>query len=36
MGDLELEAYCANNPDCGCDCMRCPAFAKNALYNLGR
>ena len=33
MDDLELEQFCENNPQCGCDCMRCPAFAANMRYN---
>ncbi len=35
MTDYELEQFCRRNPDCGCDCYRCPAFAENHYHNLG-
>lgn len=28
MTEYELDELCKKNPDCGCDCMRCPLFAK--------
>lgn len=34
MTDEELERFCAANPDCGCNCMSCPAFGSNHYYNL--
>lgn len=27
--EFQLERFCEHNPDCGCNCMRCPAFAKH-------
>ena len=27
MSDYELEKFCESNPDCGCNGMRCRAFA---------
>lgn len=35
MSDYELEKFCESNPDCGCKCMKCPAFAANQRYNNG-
>lgn len=35
MTDYELEKFCERNPDCGCDCMRCPAFAAHQREELG-
>ncbi len=35
MNDYELEKFCERNPDCGCDCMNCPAFASNQREELG-
>ena len=35
MTDAELEKFCESQPDCGCDCMKCPAFAANQRYNNG-
>lgn len=35
MDDLQLERFCEMNPDCGCDCLHCPAFAVNYRYNNG-
>ena len=35
MDDLQLERFCEMNPDCGCDCLHCPAFAANYRYNNG-
>lgn len=29
MTDAELERFCEANPGCGCDCMKCLAFAAN-------
>lgn len=34
MTDYELEEYCKRNPDCDCDCRRCPAFAMNRNLHL--
>lgn len=28
MTEYELDKICEQQPDCGCDCMRCPIFAK--------
>ena len=28
MTEYELDRLCEKNPNCGCDCMRCPLFAK--------
>ena len=33
MTDYELEQFCQRNPDCGCDCINCPAFAENYRTN---
>jgi hypothetical protein len=33
MSDAELERYCNNNPNCGCNSMSCLAFAANYKYN---
>lgn len=33
MNDYELDEYCKNNPECGCDCLHCQAFALNYWYN---
>ena len=30
-----LEKFCESQPDCGCNCMKCPAFAANQRYNNG-
>lgn len=35
MDDFELEKFCEHNPDCGCKCLSCPAFAANYRYNNG-
>ena len=35
MDDLQLERFCEMNPDCGCDCLHCPAFTANYRYNNG-
>lgn len=35
MDDFALERFCENNPDCGCRCMSCPAFAQNRREELG-
>lgn len=35
MTDYELSQFCARNPDCGCNCMKCPAFAANINKELG-
>lgn len=35
MSDYELEQFCLRNPDCGCKCAKCPAFAANWRYNNG-
>ena len=35
MDDFELEKFCERNPDCGCQCMKCPAFAANYRFNNG-
>ena len=35
MTDEQLERFCERNPDCGCNCMKCPAFAANYRYNNG-
>lgn len=35
MDDLALERFCERNPDCGCNCMSCPAFAHNYRHNNG-
>ena len=35
MTDAELERFCEANPDCGCNCMKCPAFAANYRCNNG-
>lgn len=28
MTDYELDEICSHNPDCGCNCMNCPIFAR--------
>lgn len=28
MTDYELDQICERNTDCGCNCMKCPIFAK--------
>lgn len=28
MTEYELSKLCDRNPDCGCNCMKCPLFAK--------
>lgn len=28
MTEYDLDKFCQNNPDCGCNCMRCPAFVR--------
>lgn len=35
MTDAELERFCESNPDCGCDCQKCEAFAANYRCNNG-
>ena len=35
MDDFALERFCEKNPDCGCRCMSCPAFASNYRTNNG-
>lgn len=35
MSDYELERFCERNPDCGCNCMKCPAFIANMRYAEG-
>lgn len=35
MTDYELEQFCKNNPDCGCECLACPAFIANPREELG-
>ena len=32
MSDYELEKFCESQPDCGCNCMKCPAFAAHQRY----
>lgn len=26
MTEIELDRICENNPDCGCECMKCAIF----------
>ena len=33
LNDFELERICERSPDCGCDCMKCEAFAANMRYH---
>ena len=28
MTEYELDELCKRNPNCGCNCMKCPLFAK--------
>ena len=35
MDDYQLDKFCERNPDCGCNCMKCPAFIANYRYNNG-
>lgn len=35
MTEYDLERLCEQNPDCGCDCMRCPLFAQHMNEELG-
>lgn len=35
MTDYELEKFCERNPNCGCKCFDCPAFAENHFESLG-
>lgn len=35
MDDFELEGFCERNPHCGCNCLKCEAFAANYRYNNG-
>ena len=32
MSDYEREKFCESNPDYGCKCMKCPAFAAHQRY----
>lgn len=33
LSDSQLEQICERSPECGCDCMRCQAFAANMRYH---
>lgn len=35
MDEFQLEEFCRRNPDCGCDCMHCPAFIRHMRYEMG-
>lgn len=35
MTDYELEKICERNPNCDCDCMKCPFFAAYQREELG-
>ena len=35
MTEYELELFCERNPHCGCNCIKCPAFASYQRHELG-
>lgn len=35
MTEYELDKLCERNPDCGCNCMKCPLMAKYQRSQLG-
>ena len=35
MDEYQLDLFCLRNPDCGCNCMKCPAFAAYMRHELG-
>jgi len=35
LSDSELDKICERSQDCGCDCIRCEAFAANVRYHNG-
>lgn len=35
LDDFQLERICDRSPDCGCNCMKCEAFAANQRFHNG-
>ena len=35
LTDAQLERICESSPNCGCNCLKCEAFAANYRYNNG-
>lgn len=35
LTDEQLERICESSPNCGCNCLKCEAFAANYRYNNG-
>lgn len=35
LTDAQLDKICESSPNCGCDCIKCEAFAANWRYNNG-
>lgn len=35
LSDFQLDEICERSVDCGCDCIRCEAFAANMRYHEG-
>lgn len=35
MNDYELHKFCERNPNCGCNCFKCPAFNAYMRHELG-
>lgn len=35
LDDFQLERICDHYPDCGCNCIRCEAFAANQRFHNG-
>ncbi len=35
MTEYELDQFCKRNPDCGCVCMKCPAYGEYHYSQLG-
>lgn len=35
LNDEQLERICESSPNCGCNCLKCEAFAANYRYNNG-
>lgn len=33
--EYELDRFCERNPNCGCNCMQCPAMAQFQRHELG-
>jgi len=35
LSDEQLERICERSPECGCNCIKCEAFAANWRYHNG-